>query len=64
MYDCHNHEERKNSPMTVQDGWTEDGRRNMIEIKTKWRDVQCGHDMRTTDPNCTGCRWRDDDTSA
>jgi hypothetical protein len=57
-YTCHNHEKRAPVTSQMQDGWTEDGRRAMTDNTTKWADVQCGHITSSTDPACTGCRWR------
>ena len=52
----------------VQHGWTEDGRRVMRPHVTEWREVNhegkpmlCGHMMRLTDPQCSGCENRRDD---
>jgi hypothetical protein len=25
------------------------------EVFTDWRQIKCGHDMRISDPSCTGC---------
>ena len=42
----------------VQDGWNEDGTRRMIQHKTHWLPMNCGHSYSATDPSCRGCRWR------
>lgn len=40
----------------VQDGWTEDGRRIMVEIqRTPKHGVACGHIPPNPDPACDGC---------
>lgn len=60
VYGCHNHPERVNDwpELTVQDGWTPDGKRATRQHKTEWAPIECGHDFSATDPACTGCRWR------
>lgn len=42
----------------VQDGWTPDGRRNMVTIAVEPVRVACGHDVRTSDSKCSGCPRR------
>lgn len=48
-----------------QDGWTADGRRNMVEYPVAFSPaVRCGHfglagSNRQTDPECEGCECRD-----
>lgn len=43
----------------VQDGWTEDGRRNLVWHRTAWNDSKpCGHTERGADPRCNGCAWQ------
>lgn len=49
-------------------GWTDDGRRVMRPHVTEWLTVNhegkpmyCGHLMRLTDPQCTGCENRRDE---
>lgn len=56
------------STISVQDGWTEDGRRVMRPHVTEWltinhegKPMYCGHLMRLTDPQCTGCVNRRDE---
>ena len=46
-------------PLTVQTGWTDDGRRETVIVQTPWLDKPCGHNFRVTDPCCTGCHQRD-----
>ena len=47
-----------------QDGWTEDGRRNMVKHVVEFKaGVDCGHTglsglNRDNDPKCAGCRWQ------
>jgi hypothetical protein len=41
-----------------QDGWTTDGRRNMVHGATQWIPRKCGHDQQVgkgSDPHCRGC---------
>lgn len=58
-YGCHNHPRREARPQLVQDGWTEDGRRVMVEIVSRWiPERQCGHDESNLDTKCVGCVWR------
>ena len=61
-YPCWNHEPRNGDygAIEVQDGWSRDGRRIMREHQTQWLPVECGHVTATSDPQCTGCRWRDE----
>lgn len=40
---------------SVQDGWTSDGRRRMVELVSDWIEMACGHTTRATDPACEGC---------
>lgn len=42
----------------AQDGWTEDGRRIMRAVESTWAEMRCGHNLRVTDPGCTGCANR------
>lgn len=59
VYGCNNHEPRPAAQVIeVQDGWTEDGRRKMTRITSKWQPVVCGHNFREVDLACSGCRWR------
>ena len=45
---------------TMQDGWTDDGRRAIVDWETQWLELEdeCGHSYRKSDPACTGCKWR------
>lgn len=45
---------RTREPLMVQDGWTEDGRRNMVEIED-FGSLECRHDFSLTDQSCRGC---------
>ncbi len=42
----------------VQDGWTEDGRRRMVQGATEWLPLPCGYIHRAQDPHCEGCKNR------
>lgn len=57
-YGCHNKPDSTITKGDVQAGWTADGRRNMVERKTEWLEIGCGHSWKATDPNCTDCKWR------
>lgn len=57
-YACHNREDMSVTRGMNQNGWTDDGRRNMVERETRWLEVGCGHTYRSTDPCCTSCKWR------
>lgn len=63
-YACHNKPDTAVTTGKVQDGWTEDGRRNMKAHTSRWLDIGCGHSYRVTDPACTGCKWRHDEGEA
>lgn len=54
-YSCHNQPRARNG-VTVQDGWTNDGRRNMVLIKTP-NSLECRFDKMSTDQRCAGCKW-------
>ncbi len=54
---CHNRPPLHES-LTVQDGWTEDGRRITRTLPAPMSKL-CQHDKRDSDPGCAGCRWRD-----
>jgi hypothetical protein len=51
-YGCHN----RSMPETVryQDGWTEDGRRIMVEVPFRMSH-KCFWEFRETDPRCEHC---------
>lgn len=57
-YGCHGRAPRDTpSTLSVQDGWTPDGRRIMVEIPvTPIAGVTCGHLARESDPACDGCQ--------
>ena len=54
-YGCHNRPRQAVSVELMQDGWTPDGRRNMVKIQTQWLDRGCRHDTKHIDPACAGC---------
>lgn len=43
--------------VVVQNGWTADGRRNMITLPNPMT-KSCQLDIRATQPGCHGCRWQ------
>jgi hypothetical protein len=55
VWGCHNREELA-ATITVQAGWTPDGRRITAEVPTGWL-PGCRYDLKATDPKCGGCRW-------
>jgi len=57
-YSCHNGDRPKTIAYQSQNGWTEDGRRAMVDHVTEWLDIPCGHSYSGSDPNCQGCKWR------
>ena len=57
-YTCHNSHFHPVQSYTMQSGWTQDGRRNMIKVETRWIPIVCGHTYRETDPNCQDCHRR------
>lgn len=46
---------RRGIPAVAQDGWTEDGRRRMVDYTADWIEMPCGHTTRATDDACAGC---------
>ena len=55
---CHNHEPY--DPVKkywAQDGFTEDGRRKLVEVVTPYSPIQCTHLLAESDPACSGCHW-------
>lgn len=48
----------KTPPLTVQTGWTDDGRRITREHHAVWMPVMCGHNESGTDACCDGCTRR------
>lgn len=56
-YGCHN---KPDSAKTV--AWLNRKRVRGIQeiapVTTEWLDIGCGHSYRSTDPGCTGCKWR------
>lgn len=56
-YGCYNHPPRQPVPLEAQDGWTVNGRRNIVTVTTVWAAVECAHDDRDTDSVCHGCCW-------
>jgi hypothetical protein len=65
-YPCHNHPPHGGDlgPISVQDGWTDDGRRVMRTHHPRWAAIECGHQTPEADPCCTGCRWLEWERSA
>ena len=66
-YGCHN-KLRPAGPFIAcfQDGWTDDGRRLMVERPVQFAERGCMHAglsglNRHNDPKCAGCRWSGDD---
>lgn len=55
---CQDKPDSRVTVIQVQDGWTQDGRRNMREHRTEWLPIGCGHSYKRTDPACRGCTWR------
>lgn len=39
----------------VQDGWTKDGRRKVVQVPFEPVLLECGHDTRQDDRKCVGC---------
>jgi hypothetical protein len=60
-YGCHNRDTQaaRERPLVVQQGWNQNGTRRMGAHQPQWDNVDCGHNLRATDPACTGCKWRD-----
>lgn len=56
---CHNKPRPTSTTQMYQRGWTEDGRRNMIEITTDFVIQGCTHLKRREDSGCAGCVHRD-----
>ena len=59
-YSCHSdvngdHPRGRTTTRLVQDGWTDDGRRIMVECTTVRNGQACCHDLRQSDVNCAGC---------
>lgn len=55
MHGCYNRSPFRDTLM-VQNGWTSDGRRDMIEIPFRMA-KDCMYDLKHTDVQCNGCRW-------
>jgi len=55
---CHNKPRPTSATQFYQDGWTEDGRRRMVEVTTDFVVQGCPHLKRDEDPGCTGCVHR------
>lgn len=61
-YDCFNKDPGvNNTPMEMQSGWTDDGRRIMVNHQPAFIAMDCGHHLSHTDPSCSGCKWRVND---
>lgn len=54
-YGCHNTQRGGSHSYPVQDGWTDDGRRNMIQIVTDWLPRKCGTTYEPAMGPCAGC---------
>lgn len=63
-YGCYNRPPVEPYWEFFQDGWTEEGTRNMVAVKVSFKeDVNCGHVglsglNKTNDPKCKDCRWQ------
>lgn len=58
IHGCHNRDLLRTTVM-VRDGWTEDGRRNMVERPDPMTKHCVYSQGNPHDPACDGCRWRD-----
>ena len=60
-YGCHN-TPREHKPVMVQDGYTPEGTRKMVEQKFRFtHDCQYTHTiLGQNDKNCLGCKWKAD----
>lgn len=58
-YQCNNRKPLAETTK-VQDGWTDDGRKVMVEIPAFGvrECVYATHYLGETDPGCDGCSWR------
>lgn len=56
---CHNKPRPTSTTQRYQNGWTTDGRRNMIEKTTHFVVQGCTHLKRREDSGCIGCEHRD-----
>ena len=72
MYGCHTTEpdnpRSRATPQRVQDGYRVMQRGEIVtrepvirRIESTWLPIHCGHLLRGTDPECTGCTNRGDD---
>lgn len=41
----------------MQDGWTEQGTRNMREVPLHWGE-ECKYTLTSPDVRCNGCKWQ------
>ena len=63
-YKCHNRAPVQPFVTQFQDGWTFDGKRNMVPWIVNFKHgVDCGHVglnslNKYNDPKCSGCRWQ------
>lgn len=55
-YGCNNRASLADTAL-VQDGWTSDNRRQMVDIPDAMT-KDCQYDLSATDKGCDGCRWR------
>lgn len=62
LYGCHDREPFEEIAL-VQNGWSSDGRRQLVEIPAAGsKDCQYAKGyLGQTDPSCSGCRWRRDE---
>lgn len=62
LYGCHDREPLAEIAL-VPDGWSSDGRRQLVEIPAAGtKDCQYAKSyLGQTDPSCSGCRWRSDE---
>lgn len=57
-YGCANRPPMDAEHVLVQDGWTTDGRRNMIAIPNAFRNAACAYGESVRDLRCADCRER------
>jgi hypothetical protein len=56
LHGCHNRPAFQKT-LSVQNGWTPDGRRIQKEIIFRM-ERRCMYDLKKTDEGCKGCRWQ------
>lgn len=57
-YGCHNRAALRDT-IEVQDGWTGDGRRKMVNIPAQ-NTKHCVYSRDNNDPACAGCKHKED----